>query len=189
MTNEPFKLISDGMEALGLNYAFERWKDEPKYPYFTGEYLEEESTSEDGMQQCDFILTGWHRGSWLDLETAKEKIENLVLLIDYNKVQLDGTEDQIMPLEPLKEKLEAFGWLVNDEKYDGNNTSDILKSFQWLDSTPNVPKCVIYDTIKGKGVDFSEGKNTWHGAVIDDEHYEIGIKQLRKDKEEKEARL
>ena len=49
---------------------------------------------------------------------AKEKVKNLVLLIDYNKVQLDGTEDEIMPLEPLKEKLEAFGWLVNDEKYD-----------------------------------------------------------------------
>lgn len=76
MTSGPLKLISDGMAALGLNYAFERWEDEPKYPYFTGEYLEEKSTSEDGMQQCDFILTGWHRGSWLDLETAKEKIEN-----------------------------------------------------------------------------------------------------------------
>lgn len=76
MTSEPLKLISDGMAALGLNYAFERWEDEPKYPYFTGQYLEEESTSEDGMQQCDFILTGWHRGSWLDLEAAKEKIEN-----------------------------------------------------------------------------------------------------------------
>lgn len=76
MTSEPLKLISDGMAALGLNYAFERWKDKPKYPYFTGEYLEEESTSEDGMQQCDFILTGITRGSWLDLETAKEKIEN-----------------------------------------------------------------------------------------------------------------
>ena len=76
MTSEPLKLISDGMAALGLNYAFERWEDEPKYPYFTGEYLEEESTSEDGMQQCDFILTGITRGGWLELETAKEKIEN-----------------------------------------------------------------------------------------------------------------
>ena len=147
-----------------------------------------------GKNYKTYVMTGegcLNEGqSWEALMfAAKEKIENLVLLIDYNKVQLDGTEDQIMPLEPLKEKLEAFGWLVNDEKYDGNNTSDILKSFQWLDSTPNVPKCVIYDTIKGKGVDFSEGKNTWHGAVIDDEHYEIGIKQLRKDKEEKEARL
>ena len=147
-----------------------------------------------GKNYKTYVMTGegcLNEGqSWEALMfAAKEKIENLVLLIDYNKVQLDGTEDQIMPLEPLKEKLEAFGWLVNDEKYDGNNTSDILKSFQLLDSTPNVSKCVIYDTIKGKGVDFSEGKNTWHGAVIDDEHYEIGIKQLRKDKEEKEARL
>ena len=61
---------------------------------------------------------------------AKEKVKNLVLLIDYNKVQLDGTEDEIMPLEPLKEKLVSFGWLVNDAKYDGNNTEDILASFQ-----------------------------------------------------------
>ena len=61
---------------------------------------------------------------------AKEKVKNLVLLIDYNKVQLDGTEDEIMPLEPLTEKLESFGWLVNDTKYDGNNTEDILASFQ-----------------------------------------------------------
>ena len=61
---------------------------------------------------------------------AKEKVKNLVLLIDYNKVQLDGTEDEIMPLEPLKEKLEAVGWLVSDAKYDGNNTEDMLASFQ-----------------------------------------------------------
>ena len=61
---------------------------------------------------------------------AKEKVKNLVLLIDYNKVQLDGTEDEIMPLEPLKEMLESFGWLVNDAKYDGNNPEDILVSFQ-----------------------------------------------------------
>ena len=76
MTSEPLKLISDGMEALGLNYAFERWKDEPKYPYFTGEYQETQAASEDGMQECDFILTGWHRGEIAALEEAKEKIEN-----------------------------------------------------------------------------------------------------------------
>lgn len=76
MTSEPLKLISDGMAALGLNYAFERWEDEPKYPYFTGEYQETPSTTEDGMQEADFILTGWHRGEIADLEAAKEKIEN-----------------------------------------------------------------------------------------------------------------
>lgn len=152
------------------------------------------ASSLSGKNYTTYVMTGegcLNEGqSWEALMfAAKEKVKNLVLLIDYNKVQLDGTESEIMPLEPLKEKLESFGWLVNDTKYDGNNTKDILASFDWLDSTPNVPKCVIYDTIKGKGVDFSEGKNTWHGAVIDDEHYEIGIAQLRADKEAKEARL
>ena len=120
---------------------------------------------------------------------AKENVKNLVLMIDYNKVQLDGTENQIMPLEPLRDKLASFGWLVCPNKYDGNNISDILDSFKWMDSTPNEPKVVIYDTIKGKNVSFSEGKNTWHGAVIDDEHYEIGIKELDAIIKNKEAAL
>lgn len=76
MTTEPLKLISDGMAALVLNYAFGMWEGEPVYPYFTGEYQEVPPTAEDGLQEADFILTGWHRGSWLELETAKEKIEN-----------------------------------------------------------------------------------------------------------------
>ena len=76
MTSEPLKLISDGMAALGLNYAFMMWEGEPKYPYFIGEYQESPPMTEDGLQEADFILTGWHRGSWLELETAKEKIEN-----------------------------------------------------------------------------------------------------------------
>ena len=84
-------------------------------------------------------------------------------------------------------KLTAFGWHVADAKYDGNNTADILKSFEWMDSDNVWPKAVIYDTIKGKGVDFSEGKNTWHGAKIDDEHYNIGIVQLEEDVKKKEA--
>ncbi len=147
-----------------------------------------------GKNFTTYVLTGEgcldEGQSWEALMfAAKEKLENLVLMIDYNKVQLDGTEDEIMPLEPLKSKLEAFGWLVNDIPYDGNCTGDILRSFEWLDSTPNVPKCVIYDTVKGKGVDFSEGKNTWHGAVIDDAHYETGIAQLKADREKKEAAL
>lgn len=76
MTSEPLKLISDGMAALGLNYAFVQFEGEPVYPYFVGEYQESPAESEDGMQECDFILTGWHRGRIADLEEAKEKIEN-----------------------------------------------------------------------------------------------------------------
>jgi len=64
------------MEVLGLNYAFMRWETEPEYPYFTGEYQEAESMTEDGLQESTFVLNGWTRGSWLELEQAKEKIEN-----------------------------------------------------------------------------------------------------------------
>ena len=124
MTTEPLKLISDGMAALGLNYAFERWKDKPKYPYFTGEYLEEESTSEDGMQQCDFILTGITRGSWLDLETAKEKIENYfyrdgrtAIASNGNAVVVFYSRSDVIPsgdeeLKKIEIRLKAKEWKV-----------------------------------------------------------------------------
>ena len=75
MTDE-LKLISDGMASLGLNYAFVEWKDKPAYPYFVVEYQESPAMSEDGLQEADFILTGFTRGSWADLEAAKQKIEN-----------------------------------------------------------------------------------------------------------------
>lgn len=76
MTSEPLKLISDGMAALGLNYAFVQFEGEPVYPYFVGEYQESPPEDESGRQDATFILTGFTRGSWLELETAKEKIEN-----------------------------------------------------------------------------------------------------------------
>lgn len=69
------EIIKDGMDTLGLNYAFPRWEDEPDDPYFTGEYQEIESMTEDGLRECDFILNGFTRGSWADMESAKEKIE------------------------------------------------------------------------------------------------------------------
>lgn len=69
------KAISDSMEAMGLNYQYQEWKTEPKYPYFVGEYQEMEAMNEDGMQESIFILTGFTRGDDLELETAKEKIK------------------------------------------------------------------------------------------------------------------
>lgn len=76
MTTDMLKLISDGMAAIGVNYAFAEWKDEIAYPYFVGEYQETPAMTEDGLQEADFILTGFTRGEWADLEAAKEKIEN-----------------------------------------------------------------------------------------------------------------
>lgn len=79
MTSDALKLISDGMEAVSLNYAFAEWKGKIAYPYFVGEYQEQPVVSEDGLQEADFILNGFTRGSWAELEAAKTKIENYFL--------------------------------------------------------------------------------------------------------------
>lgn len=81
MTKAGLKIISDAMEALGLNYAFMEWTGKPKYPYFIGEYQEIPPPDESGMQESTFLLTGFSRESWLALEDAKEAIRDY-----FNKV-------------------------------------------------------------------------------------------------------
>ncbi len=90
MTNV-LKAVSDGMAVLGLNYAFMEWKGKPAYPYFVGEYQETESVTEDGLKEATVILTGFTRQSWLELETAKEKIEKYFNRISGNIVTADGS--------------------------------------------------------------------------------------------------
>ena len=123
------------------------------------------------------------------LFAAKYRPRGLVYLIDYNRVQLDGTADAILSLEPLADKFTAFGWHLPPGAYNGHDCADILRSFAWIDSDDHWPKAIIYNTIKGKGVDFMEGKNLWHGAPIDDESYKKGRPQLAADVEKKEAVL
>jgi transketolase len=123
------------------------------------------------------------------LFAAKYKPRGLVLLVDSNKVQLDGPSKEILPLEPLADKFRAFGWNIADRAWDGHITKEILDSFDWLDKDDVWPKAVIYNTIKGKGVSFMEGKSAWHGAPIDKASYEKGRPELAADVEEKEAAL
>lgn len=77
MTIESLKFISDALTGAGINYEFWEWSSDVVYPYFVGEYSENEPVNEDGMQESEFILNGFTRGAWLDLETAKAKIEKL----------------------------------------------------------------------------------------------------------------
>lgn len=77
MSKQVLKLVSDGMEAMGIEYGFETYKKHPiVYPYFVGQYTEQGAATEDGLQESTFMLTGFHRGTWLDLEDTKERIEN-----------------------------------------------------------------------------------------------------------------
>ena len=76
MSKAVLKVVDDAMTALGINYDFgERSPDTP-YPYWTGEYQEVPGANEDGEQETSFLLTGFNRGSWLELENDKEKIES-----------------------------------------------------------------------------------------------------------------
>jgi transketolase len=105
------------------------------------------------------------------MAAAKFRPERLVLLVDHNGVQLDGPVSRIMPLDPIGEKLSAFGWTVAPRIYDGHDPEAIAQSFQWLDAQDPWPKGVIYRTAKGKGVSFMEGQSQWHGAPVDDESW------------------
>lgn len=82
MTRNALKIISQAMDALGLEYGFVRYYKKPVvYPYWVGEYQEIAPTSESGHSTSSFLLTGFHRGAWDDLETQKESIANY-----FNKV-------------------------------------------------------------------------------------------------------
>lgn len=113
------------------------------------------------------------------LAAGKFAPSNLVLLVDYNKVQLDGTANEIMPLDPLADKFRAFNWNVSEKAYDGHDVKSLDKSFEWLDKQKKGPSVIIYDTTKGKGVSFMENKNTWHGAPVGDEHLAQALPELK----------
>jgi transketolase len=109
---------------------------------------------------------------------AKFKPNNLVLMIDYNRVQLDGASEDIMPLEPLLDKLLAFNWNAASKIYDGHNVLEIIDSWQWIQKQSVGPIAVIYKTTKGKGVSFMENDHRWHGSRIDEASYANGRPEL-----------
>lgn len=76
MSKQMLKVVSDGMKTMGIEYGFGAYAKYPVvYPYFVGEYTEREATTEDGLQESTFLLTGFHRGTWSELEDTKERIE------------------------------------------------------------------------------------------------------------------
>jgi transketolase len=112
------------------------------------------------------------------MAAAKFKPERFVALIDYNKVQLDGPSDVIMPMDPLPEKLKAFNWNVAPTIYDGNNAAEVLASLDWAKNQNQWPVAVIYKTHKGRGVSFMEDNAHWHGAPIDDDTHTKARQEL-----------
>ena len=124
--------------------------------------------------------------SWEAIMAAgKFAPSRLCLIVDYNKVQLDGTCDEIMPMDPLADKFRAFNWNVAETSYNGHDINEIRNSFAWLDEQKTGPSVIIYDTVKGKGVSFMENTNVWHGAPVRDEHLEKALPELEATLKEK----
>jgi len=119
--------------------------------------------------------------SWEGIMTAaKFKPERLVMLVDYNKVQLDGPSAEIMPMDPLPDKFRAFNWNVAPEIYDGHSVASILQSWDWLLAQSDWPAVIIYKTVKGRGVSYMENNHKWHGPPIDDTTYATARPELLK---------
>lgn len=103
------------------------------------------------------------------------KLDNLVAILDRNKLQIDGPTEEIMHIEPLAWRWQAFGW--NVVEIDGHDIEEILAAFR--DITYNgKPTIIIANTIKGKGISFMEGTLSFHGKPPSDEQYRLAINEL-----------
>ena len=110
------------------------------------------------------------------MSAPKFGLDNLIAIVDYNRVQLDGTTDEIMPLRDLAAKWEAFGWTVLE--CDGHDLEGLDFCVSVADGAVGAPTVIIANTVKGKGVSFMEGKNAWHGKAIDDESFAKAMEEL-----------
>ncbi len=109
---------------------------------------------------------------------AGNKVDNLIVTIDYNGQQIDGATDTVLPLGNLTSKMEAFGWDVLTIK-EGNNLEAIIKTMKEAKSKTGKgkPICVLLHTVMGNGVDFMMHTHAWHGKAPNDEQLEKGLAQ------------
>ena len=112
------------------------------------------------------------------LFAAKEKLNNIIAITDRNYIQIDGNTEDVMPLDDLKKKYQAFNW--NVVEINGNNMQQILKTLKAARSNKDKPLMIIAKTIPGKGVSFMEGDYHWHGKPPNPEEATAALKELHK---------
>ena len=107
---------------------------------------------------------------------AAQHVDNLCVIIDFNKWQATGRSEEIMALEPLVEKWRAFGW--NACEIDGHDIQATLDALARFPSTDGKPTAIIAHTVKGKGVSFMEDDNNWHYRIPTAEEVVLAKKEL-----------
>ena len=92
----------------------------------------------------------------------KYKLDNIIAFVDRNYLQTDGNSEDVMPLDPLRPKWEAFGWLTYE--IDGHDFEQIIEAVELVRNQTGKPKMIIARTVKGKSISFMESDNKWHGT-------------------------
>ena len=103
------------------------------------------------------------------MSAAKFRADNLIAIYDWNKVQLDGKSADIMPQGDMSAKFEAFGWRCL--ACDGHDLEALCEAIDRANHSDGRPVVILAETVKGKGVSFMEGQNTWHGKAIGEADY------------------
>lgn len=134
-----------------------------------------------GTDQRAYVMLGdgeLHEGQvWEAMMTAAHyKLNNVCAIVDYNKLQLDGSLDEVKTLGNLRDKWDSFGW--HTIEIDGHDYEQIYHAFEEAKEYHEGPTVIIAHTIKGKGVSFMENEVGWHAAAPSDEELEIALKEL-----------
>lgn len=108
---------------------------------------------------------------------GKYKLSQLIAFVDRNNIQIDGSTDDVMPLEDLRGKWESFGWHV--QEIDGHNIESIIDAASMARAITTKPSVIIAHTIPGKGVDFMEYDYKWHGMPPNHDQAKDALKKLR----------
>lgn len=104
------------------------------------------------------------------------KLDNLVAIIDRNGLQISGTTEEVMSLESMRQRWEAFDWDVKE--MNGDSIEDILNVLNSIDYSNRKPHLLISHTTKGKGISFMEGIAKWHHGVPSEEEYQRGVLEI-----------
>ena len=104
-------------------------------------------------------------------------LDNLTAIVDRNFLQIDGSTEQVMSLEPVEDKFRAFGWEART--IDGHDFPQILEALDWARRVKGKPAAIVAHTIKGKGVSFMENNPDWHGKAPKPEEVERALAELQ----------
>lgn len=110
------------------------------------------------------------------MTSAKRCLQNLVAIIDRNRLKAMDAAECGKPLEPLAARWTSFGWAVKE--IDGHNMAALCDALDWTDRQINQPSMIIAHTVKGKGVSFMEGQPGFHNVAITEEQYQQAMAEL-----------